>query len=90
MSAPEPLEARVNRIETALARLAGLTVELGEAQVRNTADVAELAQAQARNTDAIAELAQAQARTTADIAELSTDIRRLFDGMSDHLRDHPT
>ncbi len=29
------------------------------------------------------------ARNTADIAELSADIRRLFDGMSDHLRDHP-
>ena len=76
MSTPEPLEGRVDRIEAALARLAELTVELAQAQARNTADISELAQAQARNT--------------ADIAELAADIRRLFDGMSDHLRDHPT
>jgi hypothetical protein len=61
MSTPEP-DDRLSRLEDALTRLAALTVEVGEATARNTAD----------------------------IAELSADIRRLFDGMSDHLRDHPS
>lgn len=37
----------------------------------------------------VRDLAGVTARNTADIAELSADIRRLFDGMSDHLHDHP-
>ena len=74
------LDARLDRLEEALARLA-------EAQARTEARVEALAQAQARTEAAVEALAQAQTRTESALLALAQQVGRLSETIGFTLED---
>src|SRR6266498_3474244 len=91
---PVELDARLDRLEEALARLAEAQARtearveaLAQAQARTEARVEALAQAQARTEAAVEALAQAQTRTESALLALAQQVGRLSETIGFTLED---